>query len=300
MAVKTLSAVMAEIKSNPGKVYVYVLRHPDGAPFYVGLGTKRRIRFHERAAGSATQSAKLAIIREIMTSGAQVGYEITGWFDDMPSAAIEERRLIALYGRADHGDGPLTNRTNGGQGISGPEWYTPARLAGAKKAAKKNRGRNLSEEHKAKIGAGHKGRKQSAEWIEKRAAVHRGKRQSEEHRAKLSVVKKGKPNTGRIGKHHSPEARAKMSAARKGQPPPAAALIAGAAWRAANEEQISAKRKALWADPAYREMMLSPEKKAARAAALRRPETRERLRASGKAAWKDDAKREAILAGRRK
>lgn len=263
MAVVTLTAAMAEIKDNPGKLYVYILSRPCGEPFYVGLGKGRRIRFHERTAASAKQSAKLAIIREIAAAGGTVGYEIAGWFDEWTEAAQEERRLIALYGRADHGKGPLTNRTNGGQGISGPEWYTPARLEGAKRAAEKNRGRKLSAEHKAKVGAGLRGRKQSKEWVEKRRAAHVGSSRSPEARAKMSAAKKGKPPAN-AGQKRSAESRARMSEAQKGRRISPNALAAMAAWRAENADLLSAKRKALWADPAYRQMMLDARRRARR------------------------------------
>ena len=46
--------------------------------------------------------------------------------------------------------------------------------------------RRLSDEHRAKISAGNKGKKRSEETRAKISAANKGRKQSEEHRAKIS------------------------------------------------------------------------------------------------------------------
>ncbi len=197
-----LKEVWRELKASLDKVYVYSLIHND-VTFYVGVGTQRRIRRHESAAELKKPNAKAVRFREILASGGVVEYAVHGWFDDWTTAAEEERRLIALHGRADLGLGTLTNRTNGGQGTSGVAWHSsPKRLEGARKAAEKNRGRKHSDEHRAKIGAAHKGRVYSAETLAKKSAAVKGRPLSEEHRKKLSEAKRGRslPESAHAGR----------------------------------------------------------------------------------------------------
>lgn len=275
-----LVEIWKEIKIRPGQVYVYVLSFPDGRPFYVGVGTWRRIFCHENQRELSATNAKAQIMRTIIAAGEQAGYAVAGWFESWQDAAKEERRLIKNYGRADIGLGPLSNRTNGGQGTAGIKWHqSPKRVAGVLVAAEKNRGRKHTVEHKAKIGAAQKGRKRSPETLAKISAALKGRPLTPEHRAKLSAAKLGKvpPNKG---KPHSDKSRAKMSATRKGWRPSVKILAAGATWRAANAGFISAKRRALWANPEYRQMM-----KDARHSRETTPETRRRISEGAKRGW---------------
>lgn len=256
MAVMTLSAAMAEIKANPGKFYTYILRRPDGSPFYVGMGKDRRIRAHEKNAEGRNRGHKFSIIRKILTNNADVGYEIQ-FVDSRAEAIAQECRLIALYGRLSAGTGPLTNLTDGGDGGGGMVWVlTPARAAGAQRAAEKNRGRKLTAEHKAKIGAAGRGREVSAGTRAKMSAIFLGRKLSEEHRAKMSAARMGRPPANK-GQPRSESSKAKMSAAKRGRQPSANLLAGGARWRKENAALLSANRKALWADPEYRKMMKS-------------------------------------------
>ncbi|MCA0032763.1 NUMOD3 domain-containing DNA-binding protein [Mesorhizobium sp. B263B2A] len=303
MAPASLAACMAEIKANPGKRYVYILHRPDGSPFYVGVGTKRRIMHHERNAESAKQSAKYKVMRAIAASGEVVGYSISGWFNDWKGAAAEERRLIALYGRADKGAGSLSNRTNGGQGQSGSDWYTPARLAAAKMVGEKARGRKLSPERLAKMSAGMKGHVWRQETLDRRSAALKGKPLTEEHKAKLSAAKKGRPLND-------------------------ACNAAQAKWMAANRDKVSEKFRRVWADPESRarlelsrdarmpsketrakltaailEKMKDPEFIARRAAAIAaatdNDDYRQKQREKAKQQWADPAFREKMKAAKR-
>ena len=100
-------------------------------------------------------------------------------------------------------------------------------------------GHSPSEETRAKIAAGMRGKKHSPETLAKMSAVHRGRTFSNEHRAKLSAASRGKPKSAEHvahliaakkanplsastrermgssmrGKHHSEEGKKKISQA---------------------------------------------------------------------------------------
>jgi hypothetical protein len=98
--------------------YVYVLRRPDGRPFYVGKGVGDRVFQHENEArhpnGWRSNAHKLNVIRSIWRDGGSVVYEIDFVHDDSEAAAFDrEAELIFLLKRL-HEGGPLTNRDPGG------------------------------------------------------------------------------------------------------------------------------------------------------------------------------------------
>lgn len=121
MAVEPLSDALARINSQDLQFYVYILRHPDGTPFYVGKGRQDRGRIarHEAEARTAKRSRKVSIIRGIWNAGGAVLYEVVAFFADEMASLSEEMRLIAMIGRRDLGTGPLANMTDGGEGPSG-------------------------------------------------------------------------------------------------------------------------------------------------------------------------------------
>lgn len=232
MANQSLLACVAEIKANSHKHYAYVLSRPCGEPFYVGVGTARRILHHERSASSAKQSAKYEVMREIAASGQEVLYKIIFWSDIWEDAAKEERRLIAYYGRADSGLGPLANRTNGGQGLHGFNYVmTQKRIDGNKAAADKNRGRKLSNEHREKLSIAGKGRVCRQETLDRRSAALKGKPLTPETIEKLRQAK--------LGKKLSDYAYERLSE-----------------WNASNKKQVSEKFKANWSNPILRAKMM--------------------------------------------
>lgn len=118
----TAEEVLALIKASGRRWYVYVLSRPDGSPFYVGVGTKRRILDHRiyarRPAGS--NSRKLNVIRKVWRAGGEIAYAIAAFFDERVQAEAYEVQLIAEIGRRDLGTGPLCNQTDGGEGAPTP------------------------------------------------------------------------------------------------------------------------------------------------------------------------------------
>lgn len=76
----------------------------------------------------------------------------------------------------------LSKKTTGGRG----ELSEEARLRIAKATSERTKGKPLSEEHKAKIGAAHKGRKLDQRQKDLVSQQKKGKKLTEEHRAKIS------------------------------------------------------------------------------------------------------------------
>jgi|GEM_PF-1482481 len=84
-----------------------------------------------------------------------------------------------------------------------------------KLGGKGNKGLPLTEEHKAKLSAIHKGRVFSAETRAKISASGKGKIISKKQKAQIGAAAKG--NTYNLGRVFSTETREKMSAAQKGK-----------------------------------------------------------------------------------
>lgn len=102
------------------KFYVYILSRPTGQPFYVGKGIGRRIYFHEMEAKySAFRNHKLNIIRKIWRDGGCVGRWIDSWHEHEVQALEREKELITSIGRHELKMGPLSNQTDGGDGVVG-------------------------------------------------------------------------------------------------------------------------------------------------------------------------------------
>ena len=177
------------------KFYVYELRDEHGAPFYVGKGTGRRLHIHERRAKAGHNSHCANKIRQILRRGSKVANAVMFETDDEAAAFAEERRLIALYGRA-----TLTNKTDGGDGVSNP---TP--------------------EARAKIADARRGVVASAETRAKQRAAKLGKPRSVETRAKIAKAQRGSKHPWAVqpkgtfkGRKHRPETIEKMRAAKRG------------------------------------------------------------------------------------
>lgn len=112
------------------RFYVYVLLRPDGQPFYVGKGLGRRVFQHEMEARNTTlRTHKLNVIRAILRAGGSIAYAVPHFCDDETQAHAFEVALIAKLGRHDLRRGPLTNQTDGGEGVTGLSDETMARKA---------------------------------------------------------------------------------------------------------------------------------------------------------------------------
>jgi hypothetical protein len=102
--------------------YVYILKRPDGRPFYVGKGVGDRVFSHENEARHPndwrSNAYKLNVIRAIWRSSQSIIYEIHHITDDEPEAYARESLLIEFFKRL-HEGGPLTNLAPGGGSTSG-------------------------------------------------------------------------------------------------------------------------------------------------------------------------------------
>lgn len=79
--------------------YVYTLTDPrDGAVFYVGKGSGRRIEAHEAEARKGGHSRKCDRIRDIWSSGAEVRRDVVSRHDDENEALDAECLLIDSIG----------------------------------------------------------------------------------------------------------------------------------------------------------------------------------------------------------
>lgn len=108
---------------SQGLHYVYVLRRPDGRPFYVGKGFRERVFHHENEArhpnNRLSNAHKLNVIRSIWRGGGTITYEIDMLAEDADAVLRREMELISHYKRL-HEGGPLTNRAAGGGSSAGP------------------------------------------------------------------------------------------------------------------------------------------------------------------------------------
>ncbi len=103
--------------------YVYILRRPDGRPFYVGKGYGPRVFQHENEArhpnNRLSNAYKLNVIRSIQRSGLKLTYEIDLITALPEEAYAREAALIGQFLRL-HEGGPLTNLAAGGGSTAGP------------------------------------------------------------------------------------------------------------------------------------------------------------------------------------
>ncbi len=112
---------LAQIRASGKRFYVYILKRPDGTPFYVGIGTGRRLLDHKYYAAKARlNSHKLSIIRKILASGEDLEFDIDCHSDARLDVELRERDLISKIGRSDLKLGPLANNTDGGEGAYNP------------------------------------------------------------------------------------------------------------------------------------------------------------------------------------
>jgi hypothetical protein len=124
------SELSAALKTIDRRFYVYVLFRPNGQPFYVGKGIGRRVFNHEtEAKNTSIRTHKLNVIRAITRQGGQIGYALPLACDDKNEAHTFEIKLISEIGRHDLRLGPLTNQTDGGEGVTGLSAETMAKKA---------------------------------------------------------------------------------------------------------------------------------------------------------------------------
>ena len=160
--------------NKENKFYVYALLDPrkpgeykygqyvfEYEPFYIGKGARDRMYQHsteaynERDIKKGYKSHKCNKIRKIKrkTGRDPIVIKVQNYTSE-DSAFKYEKKLIILIGRQDLKRGPLTNRTNGGDGVRGfiMDVNHRRRLSEAKKGEKNpNHRNNTTEEQKRKL-----------------------------------------------------------------------------------------------------------------------------------------------------
>lgn len=237
---------MAAATEPHSDYYIYVLFRENGAPFYIGKGRKKRWFVHEQEVRRG-RSYKDNIICDMMDRGVEVPkVKLAQWLTSSQAAAYEIAWIAAL-GR--HPNGPLTNRTAGGDGcrdmtpdirakiaasVTGKKYGPPSaetRQKISKAQIGRKRGRQPDEvqakrsealkrawadpENSARWRkAGMRGREHSPETKEKirQAALARVDEKTREKMRAVGQANKGKPGSnGMLGKKHTDEWRARMS-----------------------------------------------------------------------------------------
>jgi hypothetical protein len=189
--------------------YTYVLLDPrkkgnyiyngfsfDYEPFYFGKGINGRCNDHiSEAINTDKNRPKLNKIRKILKVGRKpIIVKVLENIDEQ-TAFDNEIESIAEIGRADLGLGPLTNLTDGGEGVSGRIMSDEEKklrsqiLTGIKKPPRtdehnKNLGNAVSEAWQNKL---EEGFEWSDETINKRAESNRGQTRTDEQKQRMSV-----------------------------------------------------------------------------------------------------------------
>jgi hypothetical protein len=163
--------------------YTYAYLREDGSPYYIGKGSGKRLTAKHNGRkrtviGLPSTEDRIIILKNNLTE------------DD---AFKHEKYMISVFGRKDLGTGILQNRTEGGEGASGHKKSEEWKKNQSEYLKKNNPMSNpevVEKMRKSKLGS-----KQSQETIDKRKRTIEdggGIKLTEEQRAKISIGNKGK------------------------------------------------------------------------------------------------------------
>lgn len=202
---------------NPGK-FSFGEFCFDYEPFYVGMGNKRRAKLHftktelDRKHNVEKNDLILKIINE---TGDYPLIEYMHERISQEEASLEEKKFIKLIGRKDFNEGPLLNKTDGGEGFHRLNESSKRKIGDSRRGDKHPLyGKALTKETKRRISKSLSGEKHpnfGVSWSkEVKNNMSNGAKNrvyTKEGLKKLSQAKMGDRNPF-YGKHHSEETKA--------------------------------------------------------------------------------------------
>ncbi len=170
--------------------YVYAILDPNeyydfdifkNKPFYIGYGSKNRLKEHLYKRELDRKCHKSCKIKSILKNDSEPIFIKIRENLTFEEANKLEMYYINLFGRIDNNSGILTNHTDGGSGT---------------------KNKIISDVTKLKMSNSHKGLKHSDISKLKMSNLHIGKKLSEETKNKISIAKTGEGNAF-YGKKHN-------------------------------------------------------------------------------------------------
>lgn len=125
-------------------------------PFYIGKGKDYRHKRHLNESQLCDNSHKSNLIKKLVSNGQYPNILILKNELNEAEAFELEKKMIKIIGRHDLKTGPLTNKTEGGDGISGYKWTEEQKVKNKNRKPSKL-GYKTSDETKNKIGKANKG-----------------------------------------------------------------------------------------------------------------------------------------------
>lgn len=179
--------------------YSYLLKRPNGVPFYAGKGKGRRCFVHLKpwCLKYDTNRLKVNIIEKIRRNGEEPIVEIIKKDLTENEAFQIETEQIKLYGRIEDG-GLLANMSDGGEGQSGYHHTEKLKQSFSEMfSGDKNPfyGKSHSENSLKKIGDTNRGKVLSEEWRKKLSESSKGRKKSEEHKKKIQLAHQHRQKT---------------------------------------------------------------------------------------------------------
>lgn len=217
------------------RFYIYLLFRPNGRPCYLGKGRGERWTKHERRG-----THNLHLSRIIKNAKAPLPKVIIRDGLTEEEAFVLEKIFIKAIGREKDG-GPLVNKTDGGEGVSGHvhSAETRKKLSEALKGRPGwNKGVPVTEDARVKMRAAKIGKRQKREHVAKRNATNTGRKRTPEMCANITA--------GKLGKKATEETKAILKAANRSRDPEVRARIKEATRLAMLRPEVQAKMQAAW------------------------------------------------------
>lgn len=172
--------------------YTYLLKRPDGIPFYVGKGRGRRCSNHLKPwhLKHDPNRLKVNIINKIRRNGDEPSVEIIKKNLTESDAFLLEIELIKQYGRIKKG-GILSNMSDGGEGQYGYRHTEKLKKEFSKRFSGENNpfyGKKHSDATLKLVGDTNRGKTLNNEWRKKLSVATKGRRKSDDHKRKIQIA----------------------------------------------------------------------------------------------------------------